>query len=178
MGSISDRILLRSLVFLPVILNFFSISSVIFSATKIRSSEVYLLKFTTLSNLLMKALSKPEKRFVVAITRVLSLRLSRPLMTAVVALPISRRSLELVLSIASASISSKSTIADSLRGMEFISSNSSAMFFEVCPNRLSIKESKFTVYTLRCRMGAICFTLSVFPVPGLPSKRNLFTPLL
>ena len=110
-------------------------------------------------------------------TVICSFRLSKPLRIADVARPISRRSRELVLSRAMASISSNRTRIFSGCAKWFSSSNSAAMFFCVWPSLLSMMVSKSTQNRSRSRMRAICRTDSVLPVPGAPWNRNLLIPM-
>ena len=100
-----SRIFRKRREFRPAILNLVRKLFKIDSAISWRSSCVYLLKSTIKSKRRERALSKCLNRFVVAMTVICSFRLSNPLRMADVARPISRRSWELVLSRAIASIS-------------------------------------------------------------------------
>jgi hypothetical protein len=151
---------------------------VITEATSIKSSLEYLLKLIVALNLLINALSKTLNKFVVAIMGILLLRLSKPFSTAEVALPISLKSLAFILSIAIASISSNKIIALSGCFRLLISSNKLAIFLAVCPSLLSITVSKSTANNSLSSILAICFAVSVFPVPGAPSNKNLLIPAL
>ena len=125
-----------------------------------------------------RALSKALNKLVVAIKTTPSCNESIPFNIEVVARPISLKSLLSSLFNAIASISSNKISVRSGYVKLFISLNKLAMFFAVCPNLLSIIVSKSTIYNSLCSSRATCFAVSVFPVPGIPSNRNLFTPIL
>ena len=148
------------------------------SATSIKSSLLYLLKLIIESNRLIKALSNDLYKFVVAINTMLSCSLSNSFNKVDVALPISLRSLLFNLSIARASISSNNITTLSGCGNLLISSNAADIFFDVCPSLLSIIESNFAIYKSLLKILAICLTVSVLPVPGKPSNKNLLIPTL
>ena len=155
-GSILFIIFLYKFIFLPANLNFDKNIFNKISETSHKSSIVYLLKSTTLSNLLIKALSKYLYKFVVAIKTTLSFKLSNPFNIADVARPISLKSFEFVLSNAIASISSnKTTIFSGLVSL-FNSLNNAAMFFCVCPNLLSITAENSTENKSLSNILAIC----------------------
>ena len=135
----------------------------------------------TASNLLINALSKSENKFVVAIITISlfrSVNLSNSLRIVDVTRPISLTSFEFILFNAITSISSNNTTTLSGCGSIFISLNTIEIFLFVCPNLLSIKFSKLTQNNVLSIKRATCFTASVLPVPGNPSKRNLFIPIL
>ena len=159
-------------------MNFKSKRLSIISAISTKSSLLYLLTSTTVSKRLINALSNDLNKFVVAISTILSLNPSNPFNIDDVARPISLKSFEFIRSIAIASISSNNMIIFCGCCIFFISLNSSAIFLEVCPSLLSINVSKSTIYNSLSRIRAICLAVSVLPVPGGPSNKNLFTPTL
>ncbi|MPN24009.1 hypothetical protein SDC9_171402 [bioreactor metagenome] len=90
-----------------------------------------MLKSIIASNLLDNALSNALYKLVVAIKTILSFKLSRPFNTDEVALPISLKSLELILSMAIASISSNRIMTFCGFVTEEISSNKADIFLDV-----------------------------------------------
>ena len=94
--------------------------------------------------------------------------LEDPVENVEVALPISLKSFEFVLSSAKASISSNNMIILFGYVKLLISLNIVEIFFCVCPNLLSISKEKSTIYISLSNILAICLTASVLPVPGAP----------